>query len=506
MALTKLPKNAFGTGAVDASKIEDGTIQNVEITSGTLTGTQLASTLDLSSNTVTLPCASVTSGQIANATIANNKLSNSTITFRGTSRALGDTFTLNVDVDWQSVQTSGFTAAAGKGYFCNTTSAAFTVTLPASATLGDTIALVDYAGTFATNNLTIGRNGHNIQGVANNSKLSTNRASVVLVYADVTKGWIYSNQHNVASLLAPQFTSATGGTITTSGNFKIHSFTGDGCFVVSDLGNSPTVPGGGPSNVDYLVIAGGGGGAQACGGGGGGAGGYRTSFPSPACNAGSFPITATTYPITVGAGGVAGLGSLPSSPTPTQAATSGNPSIFSTITSSGGGRGGGLLNTVSSGGSGGGGRHFCGLTGGTGNTPPVSPSQGNPGGSGNGGSGAYTESGGGGGGSTGTGGNGASGGPGGPGGSGTANSITGSSVTYAGGGGGGTSGPTGGTAGSGGGGTGGKSGGFPGNPANFVSGTAGTANTGGGGGGGGAYNTNGAAGGKGIVIIRYKFQ
>jgi hypothetical protein len=126
MALTKLPKNAIGTGAVDASKIEDGTIQNAELT-GSLTGTQLASTLDLSSKTITLPNTSVTSDQLVNSTIANAKLSNSTFNIRGTSRALGDSFSLNVDVDWQSVITAdgstGTTGSAGKGYFIDTTSA-----------------------------------------------------------------------------------------------------------------------------------------------------------------------------------------------------------------------------------------------------------------------------------------------------------------------------------------------------------------------------------------------
>jgi hypothetical protein len=80
--------------------------------------------------------------------------------------------------------------------------------------------------------------------------------------------------------------------------YKIHQFTGDGCFVVSTLGNSPVVPTGGPSNVEYLVVAGGGGGGADTSGGGGGAGGYRTNYPSP-----GFTISSTTYPITVGGGG-----------------------------------------------------------------------------------------------------------------------------------------------------------------------------------------------------------
>ena len=58
-------------------------------------------------------------------------------------------------MSWQSIKTSGFTAVAGEGYFCNTTSSAFNVTLPSSASVGDTIQIIDYAATFNTNNLTL---------------------------------------------------------------------------------------------------------------------------------------------------------------------------------------------------------------------------------------------------------------------------------------------------------------------------------------------------------------
>jgi len=436
----------------------------------------------------------VTSAKLQNSAVTNDKLTNTTVSVSGTSITLGSSATFNNKfVNWQSVivadGSTGTTGVSGRGYFINTTSAAHTFTLPVSATRGDNISIKDYAGTFATNNLTIARNGHNIQGVANNSLITTNRASVVLVYVDVTRGWEFVEESNVADLQVNSFITATGGTITTSGNFKIHSFTGDGCFAVSTLGLGPA---GGPSNVDYLVVAGGGGGGGGAGGGAG-AGGFRTTFPSPGCNAGSFPITSTTYPVTVGAGGTAGAaeGGGPSS-----RGVTGSNSIFSTITSAGGGGGGSNqacgTSTGLPGGSGGGGAY--GFPGGTGNTPPVSPSQGNNGGpgvipanpvygaGGGGGAGAVGATG-----STTVGGNGGNGLP---------NLVTGSPVTYAGGGGGARAGnqPSG-IHGSGGTGGGGGAG---------ATGTTGTINSGGG--GGGASPGAGGSGGSGIVVIRYKFQ
>ena len=503
MALTKVTKSGITNNAIDADKLEDGTILAADITAGTITADKLNSTLDLSSKTVTLPNVSVTNAQLAGS-IANAKLANSSLTINGSSVSLGSSISAGA-LDWQAVimadGSTGTTGVAGRGYFINTTSAAHTFTLPISATRGDTIGIVDYAGTFATNKLTIARNGNNIQGVANNSEIGTNRASVTLVYVDATKGWVYANESNVGDLGSPLFILATGGTITTSGNFKIHSFTGDGCFAVSQLGN----PVGGPSNVDYLVVAGGGtGGPDRAGGGGGG--GYRTSFPSPGCNAGSFPISTTTYPITVGAGG---------GPSPGGACNvgRGSNSVFSTITSAGGGGGNsGGTTPGSPGGSGQGGMGGHCAVGpqapvGSGNSPPVSPPQGSDGGNGYSHP-TYQGAGGGGGGAGGVGTAAANGFTGGAGGPGATNSITGSPVVYAGGGGGGTTRNS--PAGSGPGGAGGPGGGGKGGGNDGIR-VAGTVNTGGGGGGGGVHFFDfnfgdGALGGSGIVVIRYKFQ
>jgi hypothetical protein len=95
---------------------------------------------------------------------------------------------------WQAVKTTGFTAVAGEGYFCDTTSAAFTATLPAG-TLGDEISFIDYAGTFDTNNLTIAPNGaEKIQGSAASLTVSVERAGLTLVYTDGTQGWLLKDK------------------------------------------------------------------------------------------------------------------------------------------------------------------------------------------------------------------------------------------------------------------------------------------------------------------------
>ena len=97
--------------------------------------------------------------------------------------------------DWQAVITADpANAIAGQGYFANTTSAAFTITLPTAATLGDEVTIVDYAGTFDTNNLTVGRNGHNINGAAADLVVDVERAGLTLVYIDVTQGWVLKDK------------------------------------------------------------------------------------------------------------------------------------------------------------------------------------------------------------------------------------------------------------------------------------------------------------------------
>jgi len=95
---------------------------------------------------------------------------------------------------WQAIKTSTYTASAGEGVFANTTSGAFTVNLPSSPSLGDEVTIVDYAGTFDTNNLTVGRNSQPIMGTAADLTVSIERAGLTLAYVDSTQGWLLKDK------------------------------------------------------------------------------------------------------------------------------------------------------------------------------------------------------------------------------------------------------------------------------------------------------------------------
>ena len=428
-------------------------------------------------------------------------------------------------VDWDTTaKTASFTAVSGTGYFVNTTSGAVTMTLPATPSAGDIVSVKDYAGTAGTNEITVARNGSNIRGATDNFKLEKSNSGAVFIYVDGTEGWqVFVDGSD--SDAQRSYISASGGTETICGDYKIHTFTGPGTFTVNSLSCSPA------SNVDYLVVAGGAGGGNGKAGGGG-AGGFResggtasgcyTTSPLGSCVS-SLPVSITSYPITVGAGG-AGTPA-PATPGCAPQSSPGNNSVFSTITSAGGGGAGSVAPSTKNGlpgGSGGGASQYAGAgTGGTGNTPPVSPPQGN-----NGGNGFEPGAGGGGGGATSVGTNATPIGPqaiAGDGGNGAGTAINPSPSVgtpgpsaplryFSGGGGGGMAScspepePTGlGTGGYGGGGC-GQNTDLP-----RPSCATGGANTGGGGGGSsgpstGPHTIAGGAGGSGIVIIRYKYQ
>jgi hypothetical protein len=396
-------------------------------------------------------------------------------------------------IDWQTsdIKTTTFTAESDKGYFINSGSA-ITMNLPAG-TAGDVVAVADYARNFGTYKFTVSPNGsQKIGGIAGDAELTVNGQAATFVFVDSTKGWVNVQNAEATETGLTGFIMATGGTITTCGNDTIHTFTGPGTFCVSNIADVAA-----NNQVSYMVVAGGGAGGGSHGGGGGGGGFREDSSPtapytaSPLEGAGAITVTATAFPITVGAGGTGG--SNPSS--------QGGDSVFSTITSAGGGVGGSYgisMQPYTAGGSGGGGGGgpAC-QAGASGNTPPTNPSQGNNGAAGVAGSRLV----GGGGGGAGAAGTAATPSGAGAGGAGIATSINGTPTLRSGGGGGGGAAPSypGAAGGPGGGGNGSSTlGGF---------GSDGTANTGGGGGGGNTGNApggHGGSGGSGIVIIRYK--
>ena len=412
-------------------------------------------------------------------------------------------------VNWcTTAKTSPFTAANGIGYFVNTTGGAVTVTLPSSPSAGDIIAVSDYASTFQTNNLTLCRNSSKINGSCNNAIIDTKGVAFSLVYVDGTRGWKQTSDATENISGVPLFICASGGTVTTCGDFKIHTFNSTSTFVVN------TAPTPANNNISYVVVAGGGG-ATGSIAGGSGAGGYRegktpaTPYTASPLNApAGLPVSVQTYPVTIGAGGT-GNASYPN-------ITNGSDSVFGPITSTGGGKGGNHPgNPGSPGGSGGGAGGDGTSSAGSGNSPPVSPPQGN---GGSVGSPNYPQLGAGGGGGAGGSAGGSANCRGGPGGVGTGTAINPAAGTpgpdgalkyFAGGGGGGiyslgNPNPAYAPGGYGGGGAGWGTG----NPIpSPVVSRKGTANTGG---GAGQFSATpactGGTGGSGIVIIRYKFQ
>ena len=442
--------------------------------------------------------------------------------------------------DWvTAIQTSNFTAAAGKGYFVNTTSQVLYVNLPVGV-VGMEITIQDYAGTFATNKVILNANGsEKIQGSALEGRINTNNATAVLIYQDATKGWtsqdVTLNQTEISwatptgqsltySTPSPQssqgaaaatfptttFTATLAGsiisgtatiaglpsgitaaqTITGSGVGNTLTVTLTGTFPsTSSLNTNLTLSGltvAVPINVEFLVVAGGASGG-ADGPAGGGAGGLRTSWTGGSGGGGSSEGVLSLIgqiPVTIGAGGAGtNVGN--------SVGNNGTNSIISSITSIGGGGGGAYLGSNgNTGGSGGGGGNTSG--GGSGLGGAGTTNQGFAGGNGIGGAAYYPGGGGGGAGAAGA--NASNSTTAGSGGNGKSVSITGSSITYAGGGGGGGYNNLGypGSGGSGGGGVG----------SSTSNATSGSPNTGSGGGGTGSPNYSGA-GGSGIVILRY---
>jgi len=184
MALTKVTTSGLADDSITSAKVANGVISAADVADGTLTNAKIAD-------------GTIENGKLAGS-IANDKLANSAVTINGASVSLGGSATIAAGTDWQSgIVADGSTVTTGvadKGYFIDTTSAAHTINLPSSASLGDEITIIDVAGTADTNNITVGRNGHNIQGSASDLTVSTERAAFTLVYYNATQGWVLKDK------------------------------------------------------------------------------------------------------------------------------------------------------------------------------------------------------------------------------------------------------------------------------------------------------------------------
>lgn len=133
-------------------------------------------------------------GASANLTFDNSSNTLSASTISATGNITGNVFIGNgsqltgVAMSW-SIANSNATMSVNRGYFVDTTGGAKTMTLPTGVTIGDTVRINDLAGTFGTNNLTVARNGSNIQGIADDLVVSVNQSSFGLVYSNGTYGW-----------------------------------------------------------------------------------------------------------------------------------------------------------------------------------------------------------------------------------------------------------------------------------------------------------------------------
>ena len=159
----------FVIGATGEARFQD-------TTGGQYVGLKAAGTVP-SSYTLVLPTATGTADQVIK-TDGSGNLSFATV---------------SGGASWQAVKIANFNITAGEGYFIDTTSTTITATLPASPVLGDFVSIIDYAGTFDTNNLTVARNGKPIQGSATDLTVATERAGFTLVFTDNTQGWLLQN-------------------------------------------------------------------------------------------------------------------------------------------------------------------------------------------------------------------------------------------------------------------------------------------------------------------------
>ena len=191
----------FTEAPVNGSLIEVTTTLGVMSGAGAFvtrsyTGNGVQSTFAVTSG-CTVSSVIVTENGLVQVPTVDYTISGSTLTFNGAPangiiiniRELAiATATSSPGITW-NIASSNATMVVGNGYFVDTSGGTKTMTLPSSAILGDTIRINDLAGSFATNNLTVARNGHKIQGIADDLLIDADQSSFGLVYSNSTYGW-----------------------------------------------------------------------------------------------------------------------------------------------------------------------------------------------------------------------------------------------------------------------------------------------------------------------------
>ena len=206
MALSVIKTNSIAADAITAAKIAAGTIVASDLAADSVDSSELVNgSVDLvhmSANSVdsdqyvdsSIDTAHIAASQITNALMADDAVGIAELSATGTASSStflrGDNAWVASGLAWQAVVTGATTMVAGRGYFVNTTSSAFSMTLPVSASICDEVHIIDYAGTFDTNNCTVARNSHKILGATSDLVVATERAAFKLVYVDATQGWL----------------------------------------------------------------------------------------------------------------------------------------------------------------------------------------------------------------------------------------------------------------------------------------------------------------------------
>lgn len=197
--------NRISASAVTVGTPDDNTVSTVKIQNLAVTTDKLANSTGASDGVTTgkIATSAVTTAKIADSTGASDgvttaklatnavttvKIADSNVTLAKLAAAVQGR--LRPELDSATAKTSAFNAVAGKKYYVDTTSSAITATLPASPSVGDNIQFVDFAGTFATNNLTLGRNGKKVLRLAADGVIDQDNFAMIWEFTGDTHGWL----------------------------------------------------------------------------------------------------------------------------------------------------------------------------------------------------------------------------------------------------------------------------------------------------------------------------